>query len=44
MDNWEKTTLIEGNPKWNDPETFFERLEKEAKPAGGKDIKKGAKK
>lgn len=35
--------MKEANPKWNDPDTFFERMEKAAN-VGGKDVKKGAKK
>ncbi len=42
VDDCEQTILKEANPKWNDPDTFFERMEKAA-PAG-KDVKKGAKK
>jgi hypothetical protein len=42
VDEWEQTILKEGNPKWNDPDTFFERMEKGTVP--GKDAKKGAKK
>jgi hypothetical protein len=36
--------LKEGNPNWNDPDTFFERLQKQAAGGAGKDAKKGAKK
>lgn len=42
VDDWEKTILKEANPKWNDPDTFFERMQKAAPAA--KDAKKGAKK
>ena len=43
IDDWEQTTLKEANPNWNDPDTFFERMEK-AGNAGGKDAKKAPKK
>lgn len=40
IDNWEQTILKENNPNWNDPDTFFERME-----AGtSKEVKKGGKK
>lgn len=43
VDTWEQTILKEGNPNWNDPETFFQRMEKKA-PVQAKDVKKAAKK
>ena len=27
VDEWEQTILKEANPNWNDPDTFFERME-----------------
>ena len=42
VDDWEQTTLKEANPKWNDPDTFFERMEKAGN--AGKEVKKGNKK
>lgn len=41
FDDWEQTTLKEANPKWNDPDTFFERMEVKKET---KDQKKGGKK
>ena len=41
LDDWEQNTLKEANPNWNDPETFFERMEKQAQPGNAK---KGGKK
>ena len=42
VDDWEQNTLKEANPKWNDPDTFFERMEKAGNV--GKDAKKAPKK
>lgn len=42
VDEWEQTILKEANPKWNDPDTFFERMEKNVPQ--GKDAKKIGKK
>ena len=42
VDEWEQTILKEANPNWNDPDTFFERME--AQDASKKDPKKGGKK
>jgi hypothetical protein len=44
VDEWEQTILKENNPKYQDPDTFFERLEAMQGAQGGKDAKKGAKK
>ena len=43
VDDWQQTVLKEANPKWNDPETFFERMQKN-NAGTAKDAKKGAKK
>lgn len=42
IDDWEQTILKEANPKWNDPDTFFERMEKEKEVK--KEVKKAGKK
>ena len=43
VDDWQQTILKQANPKWNDPDTFFQRMQK-AGNVGGKDAKKGPKK
>ncbi len=44
VDEWQKTILKQANPLWNDPDTFFQRMAKQAGGTNAKDAKKAPKK